>query len=67
MLRSKISSEKRVEKARSILLALGTLRFGQADMETLKVVNSITSHERLGLCIQKMISASSWTEVLNEG
>lgn len=56
--------EGRAEEARSILLLLGTKRFGQPDTQTQASLNAITSLERLEQLIERAVEVESWQELL---
>jgi predicted transposase YdaD len=56
----------RVEEARRLVRRQGELRFGPPDRATVEALERVTSIERLeGLAI-RVISASSWEELLQE-
>jgi hypothetical protein len=56
--------EGRVEGERRLLLLLGTPRFGEPDAATRTRIESITDSETLERLAARLLSTSSWDELL---
>jgi predicted transposase YdaD len=55
-----------VKEAQSILLRMGTKRFGPPTARTQKRIESITSVERLELLAERLLDVTSWQELLSK-
>lgn len=54
----------RVEEAQSLLLELGTKRFGQVSPTTTVAIRAITDHDRLKRLVGRVLDASGWDDLL---
>ena len=57
-------TEGRAKEARSLLLLLGTKRFGAPDTRTQAAIEAIRSVERLERLVARVLEAESWEELL---
>ncbi len=55
-----------VKEAQTILLRMGTKRFGKPTARIRKKIESITSVERLELLAERLLDVASWQELLSE-
>lgn len=59
--------EGRVDEARRLILALGTEKFGTTDQSVVTRIESIEDLDRLELLVRRILTAKSWTELLDPG
>jgi predicted transposase YdaD len=59
-------AEGLVEGDRAIILRQGTKKFGQSGADTVRLLESITSAENLSQIGERMLTATSWDELLRD-
>ena len=59
-----ILDEGHIEELQKTILRQGRIRFGAADESTQNAVNSISDGDRLRRMTERLLTASTWTEVL---
>jgi hypothetical protein len=59
-----LNEEGQIAHARRTLLRLGKMRFEEPDSNTLTAIQSITDLDRLDQMTDRVLTASSWAEVL---
>ena len=57
-------SEGKAEEARSLLMRLGSKRYGTPDAATQSALDAILSLERLELLVERLLEVESWQELL---
>jgi len=57
--------EGKVEEARTLLLKLGTIRFGPADEATQDAIQAIASTEALERLVERLLTVETWQELLS--
>jgi hypothetical protein len=61
-----ILDEGRAQEARRMLLRLGCIRFGEPEPAVLTVIESTTDLDRLERLGDRLVTVSSWSELLAE-